>query len=155
MEFRGWKDHRVRLWLIGMAVMLSLQLASTWMLAGLIWVIQLLAYPQFLRVPAAEFTGYHFAHCWRTGLMLAPLLFIEAVTAAWLLFLGHREPPFMISVGLIPAIWLCTAVVQAPLHTKLMHGFDAEIIRRLILTNWLRTFAWTARGILVSYVVAS
>ena len=138
-----------------MAPALSFHLAGTWMLVGLIWVIQLLAYPQFLRVSAAAFTSYHFAHCFRIGLMLAPLLVIEAVTAAWLLCQGHREPPFMISAGLIPAIWLCTAVVQTPLHTRLMKGFDAAIIRRLILTNWLRTLAWTARGVLVSYVVAS
>ena len=46
--------------------------------------------------------------------------------------------------------WLCTAVFQAPIHLRLMRGFDAPLIRRLILSNWIRTLAWTARGILVS-----
>ena len=125
------------------------------MLVGLIWVMQILAYPQFLRVGKAEFAEYHFAHCWRIGLMVTPLLVIEAMTAAWLLYQGHRELSFLISVGLIFTIWLSTAIIQAPMHTKLMKGADDEIIRRLILTNWLRTLAWTARGVLVTYVVAA
>lgn len=130
----------------------ALHLAATWMLTGLIWVIQILAYPQFLRVGRAEFVGYHWAHCFRIGLIVAPLLLIEAVTAAWLLHQGHREPSFLVSVGLIPVIWLSTAVLQAPLHTRLMRGFDAGVVHRLILTNWLRTLAWTARGVLVACV---
>jgi hypothetical protein len=129
-------------------------LAITWMLVGLIWIIQILAYPLFLRVSEAEFVRYHLAHCWRIGFVIAPLLFIEAATAGWLLFEGHREVPFLISVGLIPVVWISTAVFQAPLHTQLMRGFRVETIRRLLLTNWLRTLAWTARGVLVGCAFA-
>ena len=135
-----------------MAPALSFHLAATWLLVGLIWSIQLLVYPQFRRVKAEEFIEFHFAHCLRIGLLVAPLLLVEAGTAVLLLRQGQREPPFLISVGLMPVIWLSTAVFQAPLHVKLMSGFDAEIIRRLTTTNWLRTLAWTARGVLVSYV---
>ncbi|WP_395743834.1 hypothetical protein [Prosthecobacter sp.] len=127
-----------------------LHLAVTWMLVGLIWVIQILAYPQFLRVGSAEFKSFDFAHCFRIGLIIAPLLFVEITTAAWLLYAGQRSSLFVISIGLIPLIWLCTAVFQAPIHLRLMRGFDARLIHRLILTNWIRTLAWTARGILVS-----
>ncbi|MEA3208894.1 MAG: hypothetical protein QOE70_1951 [Chthoniobacter sp.] len=138
-----------------MARVLIVHFASTWMLVGLIWVIQIVAYPQFLRVSEAAFANYHFAHCLRIGLMATPLLAVEAVTAAGLLYQGHRELPFLISVGLIPAIWLSTAVLQAPMHTKLMKGADAGIVRRLIRTNWLRTLAWTTRGLLIGCVVAA
>ena len=48
---------------------------------------------------------------------------------------------------------MSTALVQARLHTRLMDGYDAETIRRLIRTNWLRTLAWTLRGLLVGAVV--
>jgi hypothetical protein len=128
----------------------SIHLAVTWMLVGLIWVVQILVYPQFRRVAPAEFKDYHFAHCFRIGLIIAPLLFIEIATSAWLLYEGRQTQPFIVSTGLIPVIWLCTAVFQAPIHLRLMRGFDAPLIRRLILTNWIRTLAWTARGILVS-----
>ncbi len=130
--------------------MSSLHLAVTWMLVGLIWVVQILVYPQFRRVGVGEFKEFHFAHCFRIGLIIAPLLFVEIVTAAWLLYAGQRTLLFVISLGLIPVVWICTAVFQAPFHLRLMRGFDAPLIRRLILTNWIRTLAWTARGILVS-----
>ncbi|MCX6852755.1 MAG: hypothetical protein NTY98_28025 [Verrucomicrobia bacterium] len=133
-----------------MTWLFSIHLAVTWMLVGLIWVVQILVYPQFRRVAPAKFRDYHFAHCFRIGLIVAPLLFVEAATAAGLLYEGHQAQPFYISTGLIPIIWLTTAVFQAPIHTRLGRGFDAPLIRRLILTNWIRTLAWTARGILVS-----
>jgi hypothetical protein len=128
----------------------SIHLAVTWMLVGLIWIVQILVYPQFKKVAAAQFTDYHFAHCLGMALIIAPLLFTEIATSAWLLYAGHRTLPFVISIGLIPVVWLCTALFQAPMHIKLMRGFDLPLIRRLILTNWIRTLAWTARGILVS-----
>ena len=138
-----------------MTLLGTTHLAVTWMLTGLIWAIQVLAYPQFRRVGETDFVRYHFAHCVRIGLIITPLLVVEAATAAGLLYQGHRESPFLLSVGLIPVIWLSTALLQAPLHLKLMQGFSADAIRRLSLTNWLRTLAWTARGVLVSYALAS
>ena len=138
------------LFIFDMTLVFAAHLAVTWMLAGLIWIIQILAYPQFLRVGEPEFTRFHFGHCLRIGLIVAPLLLIEAATAGWLLWQGHRELPFLASVGLMPVIWLSTGLLQAPLHTRLMRGFDTKVIRRLMLTNWLRTLAWTARGFLLS-----
>jgi hypothetical protein len=136
-----------------MTLAFSIHLAVTWMLVGLIWVVQILVYPQFQKVAAAEFNAYHFSHCLRIGLIVAPLLFTEIATSAWLLYAGQRTLPFVISLGLIPVVWLCTAVFQAPMHIKLMRGFDAPLIHRLILTNWIRTLAWTARGVLVSFTL--
>ena len=124
------------------------------MLVGLIWVVQALVYPQFLRVAAKEFQDYHFAHCLRIGLVIAPMLFIEIGSAAWLLYESRQPLPFLISIGLILVIWLCTAAFQAPIHLRLMRGYEAALIRRLILTNWIRTLAWTTRGFLVSLALS-
>jgi hypothetical protein len=44
------------------------------------------------------------------------------------------------------AIWLSTLLFYAPLHMRLSTGFDPVLHRRLVLTNWIRTAAWTARG---------
>ena len=137
-----------------MTLVASTHLAVTWMLTGLIWVVQVLVYPQFLRVPPANFQVYHVAHCFRIGLIVAPLMFVEAATATWLIFQGARSLAFLISTGIIVLIWLSTAMLQAPMHPKLMKGFDDTVIRRLIHTNWLRTFAWTARGALVTAALA-
>lgn len=133
-----------------MSAIFHIHLAVTWTLVGIIWIVQILVYPQFLRVGATEFKACHFAHCFRIGFIVAPLLFIEAVTAAWLFCQGGSDIRFILSIVLIPIIWLSTAIWQAPMHTKLMSGFDAPVIHRLILTNWIRTLTWSARGVLVS-----
>jgi hypothetical protein len=127
-------------------------LACTWSLVGLIWVIQVLAYPQFLRVGESDFPGYHMAHCWRIGILVAPLILAEASTAAWILYQGERSACFIISLVPLIIVWLSTALLQAPAHTRLMQGFDAPTIHRLIRSNWLRTFAWTMRALLVSAI---
>jgi hypothetical protein len=124
------------------------------MLVGLIWVIQVVTYPQFYRVGIATFREYHLAHCWRIGLLISPLLVVEFASAAWLLRLGERQPAFLVSAGLMVVNWLSTTFLQAPSHVELMEGFNAPVIRRLIRTNWLRTVNWTVRGILVGYVAA-
>jgi hypothetical protein len=138
-----------------MSIALTAHFASTWMLVGLIWIVQVLVYPQFRRVPPAEFGDYHMAHCWRIGFLVAPLLAVESLSAGWLLLHGRHEWSFLLSIGLIPVIWLSTALLQAPLHTRLMAGFDAEIVRKLILSNWVRTIAWTARGVLLGFAFAA
>ncbi|MCP5560302.1 MAG: hypothetical protein H7A55_21335 [Verrucomicrobiaceae bacterium] len=132
--------------------MFTLHLAITWMTVGLIWVIQIIVYPQFRRVGEAEFRNYHFAHCLRIGLMIAPLMLLEMGSAAWLYFQGLNSLPFVISLAMFPVIILSTAILQAPLHTKLMQGRDDAAIQKLVRTNWLRTIAWSARGILLCYV---
>lgn len=134
--------------------MFTVHLAVTWFIVGLIWVIQLIVYPQFLRVGSAEFRGYHFSHCQRIGLMIVPLVMMEAGSAAWLFYQGLRTTPFLISLGMIPLIGLSTASWQAPDHTRLMQGYDKAVIRHLILTNWIRTLGWTERSVLLFFTGA-
>ncbi|MBE2283441.1 MAG: chitobiase/beta-hexosaminidase C-terminal domain-containing protein [Prosthecobacter sp.] len=128
----------------------TLHLAATWMLVGLIWMVQLVVYPQFLGIQEADFPAYHFRHCFRIGLIVVPLMLLEAGTGAWLLCHSEGSAVFLLGAGLIPVIWLSTALVQAPIHTRLKSGQDSRLVRRLILTNWIRTLAWTIRGLLVS-----
>ena len=60
---------------------------------------------------------------------------------------------FKSAAGLILVNLLSTAIFQAPAHMKLMSGFNLGAVRRLIFTNWVRTLAWTARGVLLASVV--
>jgi hypothetical protein len=47
----------------------------------------------------------------------------------------------------LAVVWLSTAVSQVPMHDQLVRGYNAEVIRKLVLTNWWRTLAWTIRGL--------
>ena len=124
-------------------------LAATCALVGLIWTVQIVVYPLFGRVGRTAFEDWHQAYMRRIGCVVGPLMLVEAGTAGWLLWDGRRDPAFVASVALLALVWISTALVQVPLHRRLALGFEAAAHRRLVRTNWLRTLAWTLRGLLL------
>jgi len=133
------------------------QLGSTLPLVGLIWLVQVVAYPSFLRVGRAEFAAYHEAHARLITYVVAPLMLAELASSfAWAASPDLAEPRSLAWLGfaLAAATWALTFFVAVPKHEVLAHGFDAPTIARLVSTNWLRTAAWTARGLLLLWVAA-
>ncbi len=137
-----------------MRLLLPLQLFSTLALFGLIWFVQVVHYPLFLEVSPAQFPAYEAAHATRTTYVVAPLMLVELATSLALL-LPRLRPPGIEAPGawagalLVVLIWLSTALLQVPLHNQLQAGYSAQLIRRLVATNWIRTAAWTARAVLL------
>ena len=102
-------------------------------------------------VGRAGFATYEVNHTRRTGWIVAPLMLVEALLAVVLAVrppVGVSAPTVWVACGLLGIIWLSTAVLQVPMHRRLLHGFDAAAHRRLVSSNWIRTYAWTVRGIL-------
>jgi hypothetical protein len=131
--------------------LLSVHALSTLMMTGLIWTIQLVHYPLFSRVGADVFCDYERQHQRRITWLVAPLMLIEAVSAAMLVVLLEPGGLRVLAVGgvlLLLVIWGSTALLQVPCHTHLSRGFDREVVRRLVSTNWIRTVAWSIRGVL-------
>ena len=68
----------------------------------------------------------------------------------WLAWSPHREfaglPLPWIGLAVLALIWVSTFAVQVPLHARLASGFDRAVWHRLVVTNWLRTLAWTVRA---------
>ena len=131
---------------------LLVHVGATWALVGLIWFVQMVHYPLFASVGAGDFDRYEAQHTRRTALVVGVLMPAEAITAAWLLI----ESPDGVATGfialglvLVAAVWLSTALVQAPLHGRLSTNATTALQRRLVQTNWLRTVAWSVRGVLV------
>ena len=54
---------------------------------------------------------------------------------------------------LLAVIGLSTALLQVPCHETLSCGLNAEVHRRLVSANWIRTIAWSRRGLLVLAMV--
>lgn len=137
-----------------MRTILLSQLAATLCMTGLIWFVQLVHYPLFAFVGQTGSAVYEAEHARRTTWVVAPLMCIELATA--FLFLLPRLRPAPVSaaaawsgLALVGAIWLSTALVQVPLHTRLGAGFHLPTIEQLVATNWIRTIAWTARSALM------
>ena len=126
-----------------------LHLASTLALVGLIWTIQLVHYPLMARV-GADFVAYHSAHCARIAWLVAPLMGLEADLRCSRSAPGRRVRDLgLVGIGLVALIWIATALLSVLEHSRLQQGFDAAAVERLVRTNWIRTVAWTVRGVLV------
>jgi hypothetical protein len=127
-------------------------LAATLFLVGLIWVVQVVHYPLFARVGGDQFHGYWRGHTRLITWLVAPSMGAEVVTGVLLFAVrpaGVSLPLLLVGFGLVSVNWLSTWLVQIPLHERLGRKFDPTTLRRLVLTNWVRTAAWTLRGGLV------
>ena len=134
-----------------------IHLGSTWFLVGLIWLIQIVHYPLFARVGGDHFAIYEREHSRRITYIVAPLMFTELATGlgiAYLLSQTHTLA-MVANMACLLAIWGSTFFIQVPLHQKLDLGFDPSLHSRLVSTNWIRTFCWSARGILLAFLAPS
>jgi hypothetical protein len=126
-----------------------LHFCITWALIGLIWTIQLVHYPLFHSVGKSHFIAYHEKHMRFIAWLVAPLMLAEIGSAALLLFLGERSMLFLLSLLGIMLVWVSTLCLQIPIHQKLCLSYCKASVDRLVTSNWLRTLAWTARGMLL------
>jgi hypothetical protein len=132
-----------------MSFLLFAHLASTWSLVGLIWFVQVVHYPLMRHVGNSDFKVYESLHMSRTTWIVAPLMMTELGTNLLLFWRPGGLHSGLLGIGLmlLAVIWLSTYFLQVPQHQRLSEGFDAMAHRRLVMTNWTRTMAWTARGI--------
>ncbi len=130
--------------------------AATWAMVGLIWLVQLVHYPMLVgwtRTSPVEAAAFHQR---RISFVVGPLMAVEAVTALVLLV---DRPETMsalaawVSAALLGVALASTVLVQVPLHTRLAAGVDDEAANRLCSTNWVRTVAWTLRGLVLGAVL--
>jgi hypothetical protein len=133
-----------------MPSLLTVHAAVTWALTGLIHTIQWVHYPLFKNVGPGDFPEFHRQHTTRITRLVAPLMLAEILTAGWLLLKTTANPTlFLASLPPLVLVWISTALLQVPLHNRLANGFNPAVHRRLVLTNHIRTFAWTLRALLL------
>jgi hypothetical protein len=127
--------------------------AATWAMVGLIWFVQVVHYPLFGRVGADAFPAYEREHQRRTTWVVMVLMPVELVTGIALVWVrpeGVAPAAVLAGMGLLAVVWVSTGLWQAPLHGRLGGGYDAVLAGRLVASNWLRTAAWSLRGVLVA-----
>ena len=126
--------------------------SATWFMVGLIWFVQIVHYPLMGAVPANSFSAYARTHQRRTTWVVGPVMFFETSFALLLVWLPNGEFMDMTlrwtGLALLALIWASTFLLQVPLHAKLATGFDRTNWKRLVASNWLRTIAWSVRGII-------
>ncbi len=131
--------------------LLIAQISSTWFMVGLIWLIQVVSYPLFNLVGDREFIRYHHNHVSRITPVVGFVMLVEAFSAISLLifFFDLIQTIIIIAIiFLLGLIWISTALFQLSYHVKLLSVKNLHVIRLLIYTNWVRTFAWTIKGVI-------
>jgi hypothetical protein len=125
-------------------------------MVGLIWLIQIVHYPLFLKVGREQFIEYSEDHQRLITYVVLPLMFLELVTA-FLLWswrpIGVSSTSIAAGIALVLVIWGSTFLIQVPQHGKLLAGYDPEVCRKLVNGNWIRTIAWSVRGIIAGWMV--
>ena len=135
---------------------LIIHFVATIFMVGLIWVIQVVHYPLFGKVGTDQYVEYQQQHEKLITLVVAMPMLVEAATALLLArFVPAGVSTWLVITGivLVLIVWLSTAFLQVPCHAKLASGFDAQVHQRLVNTNWIRTVAWTLRGVLVTWML--
>lgn len=144
--------------MISTELIIVAQLVATLYMTGLIWFVQLVHYPLFAAVPPEAFTAYEARHTRRTVWAVAPPMGVEALTAALLALTPPAELSATLTgsgLVLVIVIWLSTSLLQVPCHRHLSRGFSETVHHRLVVTNWIRTVAWSLRAVLVVWMAVA
>ena len=140
------------------SLLLCIHLAATAAMMGLIWFVQLVHYPLFSGVDPDDFAVYEKSHQQRTAWVVGPLMGIEGVSALVIAgalrdVVGLALP--LVGLGLLAVIHASTVLLQVPAHARLATGYDADVQRRLVRTNWIRTVGWSARSVIASAMLVT
>ena len=121
----------------------TLTLLSDFGLVVLIWIVQLIIYPSFHVVSDRDFTAWHKKYMSLISYLVIPLMFAQVAFHAIALY----EAASVLKIAaalLIASAWITTFTLSVPCHNVLAaEGKSANIIQRLIRTNWLRTVFWS------------
>jgi len=135
-----------------------LHAAATFIMLGVILVVQLVHYPLFRLVGPDTFEAYQAGHMMRITWIVLPAMTVELLTAVALVVwqpLGIAAWQAWTGLALVGVIWASTGLLQVPLHQTLTVGFDPEAHRNLVTTNWIRTITWILRAGLVGWMLAA
>ena len=131
-------------------IILLANFVATAVMTGVIWFVQWVHYPLLATVPVDRAVETAVDHQRRTGQVLAIPMAVEGVTTLWLL--TSRPDAVSLILPWLSAVLLAVALgstvfLSVPLHAKMATNPTADVGRRLVVTNWPRTIAWSARAV--------
>ena len=137
-------------------IILLANFVATAVMMGVIWFVQWVHYPLLATVPVDGAVKVAEQHQRRTGQVLALPMAVEGVTTLWLL--ASRPDAVSLILPWLAAVLLAVALgstvfVSVPLHAKMATNPTADVGQRLVVTNWPRTIAWTARTVVCAVML--
>lgn len=124
-----------------MDMLFQLQIMADCGLLVLICLIQVIIYPSFDYIETKNFKTWHIRYTWVISLIVVPLMLLQI--GVELCHALVAEPRWWRAL-LIGLVLIATFSLSVPCHKKLQSmGKRTVIIRKLVLTNWIRTLLWT------------
>lgn len=134
-------------------ILFIIHLASTLFMTGLIWIVQLLHYPSYHYIKTDQFSAYQRFHTNQITYIVGPVMLAEVLSGMYLTVQNDWTTTYTLNFIGLCVIWLSTLFFSVPSHNKLSLGFDHPTISYLVKTNWIRTITWTARSVLLLYLL--
>ena len=129
----------------------QVEIFSCLLMTGLIWMVQLVHYPSFLYVDQRRFQEFSKFHQTKISLIVIPVMCVEALSHSLNYLMGDLNTltvlDYLSTLSLV-LIWSVTFFISVPCHRILSERYDERVIRKLVNTNWLRTFFWSLRSLL-------
>ena len=108
-----------------------------------LWLVQLVIYPSFLRVKTSELLAWHKAYTFRVSFVILPLMFGQLVLSILSVVEGASILEWT-AFALVLICWILTFFVSVPLHRQIeQNDTTKETRQKLIATNWPRTILWS------------
>lgn len=121
--------------------------------SGITWLVQLVVYPLFAKVGAADYVTYHTFYTSRIPLPVIVPGFASFLLPIALVVMRPESVPLGLALanagcGLLGLV--VTVALEIPRHNRLERGGKQEIvIQELIRYNWPRTFGVTGSAVLM------
>ena len=132
-----------------LAIAVTVHVAATMAMVGLMWTVHAVHYPLFAEVGPENYPAYQSGHIDRIGAVLVLPWGLEGASIVALLVIGWQHPIRRLAIAgaaLMALILFVTMIWAAPVHGELLDGFDAAQHDTLMRANLARTLLWTVRG---------
>ena len=124
-------------------------LTLTSIMVGLIWIIQLVHYPTFHFIDKNLYSSFQKFHMNSISLIVVPVMILELATGVLLLVGNSKNFLIIISFIILILIWAITGIFFSSAHGKLITGYNALVVDKLVSMNWIRTILWTLKMLLL------
>ena len=136
---------------MGIESILLFQIVINVYLLGVIIMTQFITYPTFLIIDKNSFNKYHRKYVNIISSIVAPAMILEISSLILLVYLS-KDFLLVKSLILLLCIWLTTFIIMVPSHNILSRKNDSKEIKKLININWVRTFLWSVKLIVMLFI---
>lgn len=132
-------------------LLLLIHAFATWALFGIIWFVHVVYHPLYQRM-GQSFSVHERHDLQQMGKLLAPIFFFEWISAILLdIYADSYAFHFFAKVNLIllGTVWVISLVIKLRHKNPKDLLFFTRMHRMLLSSHWIRTVAWSLRGVIV------